>query len=89
MDLQQRRVVVTGASQGIGEQLAVEFARRGAEVAVVARSADKLAAVAERIGGHAVVADLTVADEVDSLVARCVDQLGGIDVWVNNAGVET
>jgi pyruvate,water dikinase len=89
MDLVGRHVVVTGASQGIGEKLAERFAARGARVLVVARSANRLHAVAERIGGSWLAADLSVADEVDALVHRCLDQLGHIDVWVNNAGVET
>lgn len=82
-------MVVTGASQGIGEHLAEQFAARGAEVLVVARSAEKLAAVAGRIGGRWLAADLTDAGQVDTLVERCVAELGGVDVWVNNAGMET
>jgi pyruvate,water dikinase len=89
MELAGRHVVVTGASQGIGEKVAERFAARGAQVLVVARSADRLQAVAERIGGRWLVADLAVADEVDALVGRCLEELGHIDVWVNNAGVET
>ncbi len=89
MDVKGRTAVVTGGSGGIGEQIASELAAAGATVAVVARSADKLAAVAERIGGHALTADLTDQADVDGLVARCIDTLGHVDIWVNNAGVET
>jgi len=89
MDLQGRTVVVTGGSQGIGEQLADGFASAGATVLVVARSAEKLAVIADRIGGHWLVADLSTAEGVDGLVASCIDRLGHIDVWVNNAGLET
>jgi len=89
MDLHQKNVVITGASKGIGEQMAQAFAAAGATVLVVARSADKLAEVAERIGGHALTADLTAAEDLDGLVDRCIDTLGHIDVWVNNAGMET
>jgi len=89
MDLQKKNVVITGASQGIGEKIADAFAAKGATVLVVARSGDKLAAVADRIGGHALTADLSTADGVDGLVGRCVDTLGHIDVWMNNAGIET
>ena len=89
MELNGRRVVVTGASQGIGEHLALRFAQHGAEVLVVARSADKLRAVAERTGGSWIAADLTDAEQVDSLVDRCIERLGHVDVWVNNAGTET
>jgi short-subunit dehydrogenase len=48
-----------------------------------------LAALSARIGGHAIVADLATAAGVDGLVDRCIAELGHIDVWVNNAGVET
>ncbi|MEZ5216384.1 MAG: SDR family NAD(P)-dependent oxidoreductase [Ilumatobacteraceae bacterium] len=89
MKLQGRTVVVTGASQGIGEQIAEEFARRGARVLLVARSADRLATIAARLDGEWIAADLTDAATVDSLVDRCLDRLGHIDVWVNNAGIET
>ena len=89
MNLQNKNVVITGASQGIGEQMADAFAAKGANVLVIARSADKLAVVAERISGHSLTADLSTADGVDGLVDRCVDVLGHIDVWVNNAGIET
>lgn len=89
MDVNDKHVVVTGGSGGIGEAIATEFAAQGAKVAVVARSADKLEAVAGKIGGHAIVADLMVQADVDSLVDRCLEVLGHIDVWVNNAGMET
>ncbi|MCP5033578.1 MAG: SDR family NAD(P)-dependent oxidoreductase, partial [Actinomycetia bacterium] len=89
MELSGKHVVVTGASQGIGEQMAAEFASKGAVVLVVARSTDKLAVVAEHIRGHSLSADLSSADGVDGLVERCIEALGHIDIWVNNAGVET
>lgn len=89
MDLQDKNVVITGGSQGIGERLAHQFARKGARVLVVARSEERLAAVADAVGGRYLVADLGSAAGVDGLVARCVELLGHVDVWVNNAGLET
>ena len=89
MDLRGKNVVITGGSQGIGEHMARDFAAKGANVLVVARSEDKLAAVAERVGGSYLVADLGTAGGVDGLVDACVERLGSIDVWVNNAGLET
>jgi len=89
MELNNRNVVVTGASQGIGEHLADHFAAAGATVLAIARSADKLAIVADRVSGHALTADLSTAEGVDGLVQRCIDKLGHVDVWVNNAGIET
>jgi len=89
VDLRGKNVVITGGSQGIGEHMARDFAAKGANVLVVARSEDKLAAVAERVGGSYLVADLGTAGGVDGLVDACVERLGSIDVWVNNAGLET
>lgn len=89
MDLRGKNVVVTGASQGIGEQIAEAFADAGCTVLAIARSKDRLAALSARIGGHAIAADLATAAGVDGLVDRCIAELGHIDVWVNNAGVET
>jgi len=89
MDLSGKNVVITGGSQGIGEAMAEEFAKRGSKVLVAARSADKLEIVAKRIGGEYLVADLGNDDDVDGFVAAAIDKLGHIDVFVNNAGVET
>ena len=89
MELNGKHVVVTGGSRGIGEQMAREFAQRGAKVTVVARNADALNRVAAEIAGNAVVADLTDDSVVDTLVDNIERQYGSIDVLVNNAGLET
>lgn len=89
MDLQGKNVVITGGSAGIGAGLAEGFAERGAHVLVAARSEDKLKAVADRFVGDYIVTDLTDADQVDAFVPACLDKLGHIDVFVNNAGIET
>jgi pyruvate,water dikinase len=89
MDLHQKNVVITGASRGIGEQMAEAFAAAGANVLAIARSADKLAVVADRVGGQFLTADLMSPEGVDGLVDQCIAKLGHIDVWVNNAGIET
>ncbi|WP_343600811.1 SDR family oxidoreductase [Mycobacterium sp.] len=81
-----RVAVVTGASSGIGEATARTLAGQGFAVVVVARRADRLRALADEIGGTAVVADVTDAAAVEAL-ARCVDQVSGsVNVLVNNAG---
>ncbi|HEY2747190.1 MAG TPA: SDR family NAD(P)-dependent oxidoreductase [Polyangia bacterium] len=81
-------VVITGASAGIGAALAEEIARRGGRVVAAARSADKLEALAARIGGGAlaVPTDVTKRAEVDRLRDAAIERAGRIDVWVNNAG---
>jgi short-subunit dehydrogenase len=80
-------VVVTGASRGIGEALAREFARRGDRVSLVARSVEPLELLAKEIDGVAVPADLTDAGSLPGLVARLHDAGGPPDVLVNNAAV--
>ena len=81
-------VVITGASQGIGEALALLLAERGASLVLVARSEDALRAVAARCGELAlpVVADVTSRDAMRRVVGAAIDRFGRIDVWVNNAG---
>lgn len=82
-----RRVVVTGASSGIGESAARLCAAKGARVAAVARRADRLQRLAEEVAIVPVVADLTAPEGPAEAVAEAVEQLGGIDVLVNSAGV--
>ena len=89
--LQGKRVLVTGASRGLGRAIALAFAEAGATVALSARSAEALAevsaAVAERGGGGlAVPCDVTDPAQVERLGAALRDALGGLDVLVNNAG---
>lgn len=88
MELDGRRVLVTGASRGIGEAIAGACAAAGARVALVARSADRLEELAGRWGGTAHVADLADAAQVDGLVARAEAEGGPVDVLVNNAGFD-
>ena len=85
---QGKVVVITGASAGIGAALAEEIAGRGGRVVVAARSADKLEALAARLGNGAlaVPTDVTVRAEVERLRDRALAVAGRIDVWVNNAG---
>jgi uncharacterized protein len=82
-----RHVLVTGASRGIGEALAVRLADEGAMLSLVARSAEPLEALAGRIGGHAFPTDLTAPGGVEGLLARVEAAAGPVDVLVNNAGV--
>jgi NAD(P)-dependent dehydrogenase (short-subunit alcohol dehydrogenase family) len=91
IDLDGKRVLITGASSGIGEASAYKLARRGATVVVVARRRDLLDEVAERIvadGGDALAVDCDLADldAVDALAARVEKEIGGVDILVNNAG---
>ena len=86
--MQEKIVVVTGASGGIGAALAQVLAARGASVVLVARRQDALAAVVAKCGprAHAIVGDMTRRDEVRRVVAESLARFGRIDVWVNNVG---
>ena len=84
-----KRVLITGASRGIGESLAHAFARAGAMVALVARTGDTLQVLAAELGGTAHVADLSDPTQVATLIQRVEDEAGAIDILVNNAGVES
>ncbi len=91
VDLDGKRILLTGASSGIGEAAAEQFARRGATVVAVARRKDLLDEVVDRItaaGGTAtaIPCDLSDLDAVDALVADVEERLGGVDILVNNAG---
>jgi NAD(P)-dependent dehydrogenase (short-subunit alcohol dehydrogenase family) len=81
-------VVITGASGGIGAATAEALAGRGARLALVARRADALGAVASRCGPNAlaIVADVTSRVEVRRVVEAALAHFGGIDVWINNVG---
>jgi len=80
-----RRVVVTGASSGIGEASARLFAEHGWDVVAVARRADRLRALAEETGVDVFTADVTDQDDVDALRDRLAST-GGVHSLVNNAG---
>lgn len=88
----RRTVLVTGASRGLGQGVAEEFARRGYDVMVCARDEDQLRAVRDNIlalGARAdyVVCDVTVDDQIRDVVRHTVDVFGRIDIAVLNAGI--
>jgi NAD(P)-dependent dehydrogenase (short-subunit alcohol dehydrogenase family) len=85
-DLDDGVAIVTGASSGLGAEVARTLAAAGARVAVVARRADRLDALAEEIGGAAFACDLLDPARLDALVPAVVEQLGGVAVLVNAAG---
>jgi len=91
-ELKGTTAMVTGASSGIGEATAIAFAAMGAKVALVARRADRLRALAIKIeagGGEALAieADITVEEKAREAVDRTASEFGSLDTLINNAGV--
>ena len=92
MEIRGSVALVTGASSGIGATVAVDLARRGADVVVTARRQAELERTAERCRQHsprslAVVADLAEPGEGARVVAEAAERLGRVDLLVNNAGI--
>jgi NAD(P)-dependent dehydrogenase (short-subunit alcohol dehydrogenase family) len=90
-DLTGRAVVVTGGGRGIGLGIVRAMARAGADVVVTGRTVAAIEAAAEEaralgVTAHAWAADVTVPEDVASVVARTVEEFGRIHCWVNNAG---
>jgi 2-deoxy-D-gluconate 3-dehydrogenase len=86
-----KTALVTGASRGIGRGIALGFAEAGADVAVAARSEADLETLAKEIEATgrralAITADVTKRADIEAMIERTVDELGGLDVLVNNAG---
>lgn len=89
-DFRGKRAVVTGASRGIGEAIARQLDRGGAQVALVARSAGRLHAIADELGNDPIVvtADLSEHESIEQITNAVLDAFDGLDVLVNNAAVE-
>jgi short-subunit dehydrogenase len=90
--LRNARMLITGASSGIGRSLAVEAAARGCRVLASARSLELLEALQREVAGHGqslqfVQVDVTKADDRQRLLDAAATHLGGLDILVNNAGV--
>ena len=87
--LEGKVAAITGASSGIGEATAIALAEAGAKVSLGARRADRLDALVERIGDGALAIETDVSDEAQAreFVRRTKDELGSIDILINNAGV--
>jgi 3-oxoacyl-[acyl-carrier protein] reductase len=86
-ELEGQVALVTGGGRGVGANVARKLAEAGMRVAVSARSADQVEAVAEETGGLAVVADVSTRQEAEAMVAKVESELGGIDLLVANAGI--
>jgi 3-oxoacyl-[acyl-carrier protein] reductase len=86
LELEGKVCVVTGASRGIGLEVGRSLCAEGAQVLFVGRDADALVQAADGCGGEYLAGDITDPDVAERIVATCAEQMGGIDVLVNNAG---
>ncbi len=90
LGLQGKRAIVTGGSLGIGKAIARELAREGVDVAIVARTKDRLEAAAKELAAEtgrrviALAADVTSKEQVDAMVAEAARSLGGLHILVNS-----
>ncbi len=89
MDLHNKVIIVTGASTGIGKATAIEFAKHGAIVCLVARNEEKLQKVKEEIGENAniFVGDLSKPESIEGLIQNIKSKFSNIDVICNIAGI--
>jgi len=91
LGLTGRVAIVTGASQGIGREIALALAGEGADVVLSARGADRLDRVAKEVSergrqAEVVTTDVTALDAAERIVAAALDRFGAVDILVNNAG---
>ena len=90
--MQNRVVIITGASSGIGLALAKEYAKEGAKLSLAARSVDKLNELVDEFGRDgvdaiAVKTDVSIEKDCKNLIEQTTQKFGKIDVLINNAGV--
>ena len=90
LGLEGKRAIVTGGSKGIGKAIALELAREGVDVAIVARTRDQLEGAARELAAETkrtiipLAADVTSKEQVDRMVAEAVERLGGLHILVNS-----
>src|SRR3990172_9210500 len=91
-NLENKVVLITGASSGFGEESALLFAKEGCKVVLAARRIDRLQNLAEKIqdaGGEAIAipVDIVNSADIDNMVQTALDLYGHIDILFNNAGI--
>lgn len=82
-----RRALITGAARGIGAEIAAAFHREGAELALVDINIERLTTTGEALGAKVYGVDLADTEATVEVVTRAIDELGGMEILVNNAGI--
>jgi 3-oxoacyl-[acyl-carrier protein] reductase len=89
VELKGARALVTGGSDGIGLAIGQALVEKGARVALMARRSDRVAAAAKEIGALGITGDVSKPGDAAAAVARAVQEFGGLDILINNAGSGT
>lgn len=87
MNLQDKKVILTGGSLGIGKVTAKLLVEKGAKVIITGRDQTRVEAAASEIGAIPMVFDISEIDQIETKAKQCIDMLGGLDILINNAGV--
>ncbi|NOS96762.1 MAG: SDR family oxidoreductase [Methylotenera sp.] len=92
MQLKNKRILLTGATGGIGKHLALLLARKGAKLAIVGRDTDKLEALANQIAQKGMAAEQIIADfemigSAERVATEALEKLGAVDILINNAAI--
>jgi len=87
MDLRNSRILITGASKGLGKAMAVALAARGAKLMLTARNEAPLVALAKKLNAIAVVSDVSKEEDVIRVYETVKEKWGGLDALINNAGL--
>ncbi|MCK4589899.1 MAG: SDR family oxidoreductase [Nanoarchaeota archaeon] len=87
MKLKDKIVVITGASKGLGRELALILAKEGCNLVLSGRSKEDLEELSTTIGAISIMADVTNEKQVANLADKTLEKFGRIDIWINNAGI--
>ncbi|MEK7989532.1 MAG: SDR family oxidoreductase [Thiotrichaceae bacterium] len=89
MELHNKRIVLTGATGGVGQLLAIELVKKGAKLALVGRNAERLAELQQQLNSKhcfSIIADLNQQDAIQTVQQQIDAKWGGLDILLNNAG---
>lgn len=93
MELQNKKAIITGAGKGIGKALAIALAKEGVHLGLIARTTADLETLQQQLGSeygikvHIASADISEQSEATSAVSKLIEELGSVDILINNAGI--